>query len=62
MSQFATQKAKRAFVHVLEAMSADAVHESLRKLSTDDLCALNEHASRRLRDMIQREIRNTDDL
>lgn len=42
-------------------MTEEGIHCALRAESTDELCALNEFASRRLRDIIQREIRNTDD-
>ncbi len=50
-----------AFVDKLEKLTDAQVHELLRREGTDELCALNEFASRRLRDLIQREIRNTDD-
>ncbi len=53
---------RRAFVRELEAMSNERRHELLRDESTDELCAINELSSRGLRDQIQREIRNTDDL
>ncbi len=48
------------FVSQLERMTDAEIHALLRVESTDELCALNEFASRRLRDIIQREIRNTD--
>lgn len=57
-----TQAARRRFIADLEGKPAEEVHALLRLETCDELCALNGMASRRLRDLIQREIRNTDDL
>jgi hypothetical protein len=57
-----SKTALRAFVRSLELMDAENRHAELREESTDELCRMNELASRGLKLDIQREIRNTDDL
>lgn len=55
-----TKSELRAFVAKLEELPEDEVFAQLRMISMDDLCVMNGFASTRLRNLIQREMRNTD--
>ncbi len=57
-----TARELRALIQLLEVSSEEKVHEILRNETNDELCALNGLAGRRTSDLIQRELRNTDDL
>ncbi len=50
----------RAYVAKLETLPEDEVQTQLKMIGMDDLCTMNGFASRRLRELIQREMRNTD--
>lgn len=58
---FRTMAEMRRFVRDLEKTPECDLHEILREYSTDILCEMNGMASAHLRNIIQREIRCTDD-